>query len=351
VGASVRVFSADAADDARTADMLHAIRTGMPPLAGVFHLAAAFDGALLNDIEPERLDLVMRPKAVAGWTLHRHLEGEQLDFFVLFSSIAAAISQPGLGSYAAANAYVDALARYRRAKGLKAQSIQWGAWLSTGLANDEQVQRGVQLYRRQGVRPLAVEAALNALGRIMMLDRTGVLALPVSWEQFAGGFENAEAPRAFLQLLPKSEAKASPAPVESIREKLLSAGIGRQRRDALEAHLREKLAAVLKTDTARIDPVKPFGSMGVGSLMALEFVRRLAVTTSLRLPATAVFNYPTIRALAREISRRMEIPLDGEGPSGRAPAAPETRGAVSAPIAFTDEEAIRLLTAKGDRQR
>ena len=342
IGANVRVFQADIADDAQVASMLATIRAEMPPLRGVFHLAAITEAAWLRELDAESLERVMRSKALAAWNLHRHVT-EELDFFILFSSIAAVVGQPGLGSYAAANAYVDGLARYRRAKGLKAQSIQWTAWASTGLAKDETVQRGVQIYRKLGFLPLAVEGALNGLGRIITLDRSGVFVAPTLWDQFARSFENTQPPRAFSQLLPQKAAEASAVPEESVHEKLEKTESG-ARRSVLEAHLQEKLALVLKTSAARIDPAKPFGSMGVDSLMALEFVRRLAVTTSLRLPATLIFNYPTIQVLAGEIGRRMGIALDDKT-QATAPVA-ETRSSASTAADLTDEEAIEALMGR-----
>jgi acyl carrier protein len=153
-----------------------------------------------------------------------------------------------------------------------------------------------------------------------------------------------------LQLIPKNQAAAA-SPVESIREKLLEIEAGGRRRAALEAHLQEKLAAVLNSAVARVDPARPFGSMGVDSLTALEFVRRLAVSTSLRLSATTVFNYPTIQVLAREIAKRMEIPLEADGPAVSVAAAAGAPGAGSTAIPLTDEEAIAVLTGKGNRAK
>jgi acyl carrier protein len=184
---------------------------------------------------------------------------------------------------------------------------------------------------------------LNGLGRIIRLDRSGVFAAPALWDQFARSFENTQPPPAFNQLLPQKAAEASIAPEESVREKLEKTEAG-ARRSVLEAHLQEKLALVLKTGAARIDPAKPFGSMGVDSLMALEFVRRLAVTTSVRLPATLIFNYPTIQVLAGEIGRRMGIPLD-EKTHAKAPVA-ETRSSASTAADLTDEEAIEALMGR-----
>jgi acyl transferase domain-containing protein len=347
-GATVRVFSADLADDDHVRAMLASMQAELPPLKGVFHLAAAYESALLGDVEPTGLHRVMRSKAEGAWALDRRLNGLDLDYFVLFSSIAAAISQPGLGSYAAANAYAEGLARYRRARGLKAQSVQWGSWLSTGLSNDRHVQDGVRIYRQAGIQPIAVEDALRVLAKIMVAGKTDVLALPVSWDQFARSFANAAPPRAFLDLLPKAGIPRAPETPEAIGEKLLALEPAR-RRAALEAHLREKLAAVLKTDPARIDPAKPFGAMGTDSLMGLEFVRRLSATTGLRLPVTAVFNYPTVQTLAREIAKRMGIPLESAAAAEAQPNGKAMQAAASSVAGMTDDQAIEALLRVGPR--
>ena len=130
LGTSVRIFSTDVSEESEVASTLDSIAAQMPQLRGVFHLSVVTDGALLADLNEESLQRVMLPKVAGAWNLHRHLEQAELDFFVLFSSIAAAYSQPGFGSYAAANAFLDSLARYRWAKGLPALSIQWCPWTS-----------------------------------------------------------------------------------------------------------------------------------------------------------------------------------------------------------------------------
>ena len=348
MGTTIRVYSADIAEDEQVRGMLASMRAELPPLKGVFHLAAAYESALLSNVEPAGLERVMRSKAEAAWALERHLDGVDLDYFVLFSSVAAAISQPGLGSYAAANAYLEGLARYRQAKGLKAQSIQWGSWLSTGLSNDRHVQEGISIYRQAGIQPIAVEDALRALGQIMLAGKTNVLVLPVSWDRFARSFGNAAPPHAFLDLLSKTEVSRAPEKPEAIGETLLALEPAR-RRAALEAHLREKLAAVLRTDPARIDPDKPFGALGMDSLMGLELVRRLSVTTGLRLPVTAVFNYPTVQKFAREIAKRMAIPLETPEPAEALPTATAMPAAASSVAGMTDDEAIEALMRGGPR--
>ena len=351
LGASVRVFRADVSEESQVASALDSIAAGMPQLRGVFHLSVVTDGALLADLTEERLQRVMLPKAAGAWNLHRHLEHTELDFFVMFSSIAAAYSQPGFGSYAAANAFLDSLARYRRANGRPALSIQWCPWTAIGLANDERAQRGVQLYRDQGITPVSAEAACDALGRMLLVDVPVLLVMPARWEQFARSFESGTngVPRAFLGQVPRAEVETAGRAEESIRETLAAAAAGRPRRALLEAHLQETTARVLKTSAHRIDPHKPLGSMGVDSLMALEMMRRLSATAGVRLPATAVFNYPTIALLSEEIARRMGVSLDGEA-SDREASDMILKAAAKAPVPavaeISDEEAIAALTGQ-----
>ncbi len=353
LGAIVRILSTDIADEYQMTAAMHAIECGMPPLRGVFHLAALMDGALLTEIDNEQIERTLRPKAAGAWALHRHTENMPLDFFVFFSSISAAMGQPGIGSYASANAFVDALARYRREKGLKALSVQWGPWSDPNHTKSEKVRRGVQGYEQQGIPQLSFEQGFAAMEQLMgEKDLATVLVAPIDWRQFARSFAGNPVPRAYLGLVPAegTSTKAEP-PLESIREKLMAAALGRPRRALLEAHLAEVLAGVLKTDASRLDPGKPLGSMGVDSLMALQFVRRLAVTTSVKLPATAVFNYPTLKLLGAEIARRMGISLDADAQASPAPKVASARTPDSHIIAkLTEEETIQALLQGGERK-
>jgi myxalamid-type polyketide synthase MxaE and MxaD len=348
-GATVRIFSADVADESQTSAVLHAITQEMPPLRGVFHLAAAMDSTLLADVNEEQIERAMRAKANGAWTLHRLTQDIPLDYFVLFSSMTAIIGQPGVATYAAANSALDALARYRHAKGLKAISIQWGPWADVGLTKTEKARRGVDMYAQQGIRSLSFDETFDALSQLLQQDLAGALVAPIQWQKFARSFPGDSAPRTFLSLLPSANEAATAVPAQTtIRENLLSALPGRPRRALLESHLQEVLAGVLKTSVSRLDPVKPLGSMGVDSLMALQFVRRLAVTTSVRLPATAVFNYPTLRVLAAEIARRMEIPLDADVAAPSVPQISENLAGVSSEVAdLTEEETIQALLQGG----
>jgi acyl carrier protein len=345
----VRIFSADVADESQTAAVLQTIAKEMPPLRGVFHLAAVMDSTLLADVNEEQIERALRAKAEGAWALHRFTQNISLDYFVLFSSMTAIIGQPGVASYAAANSALDALARYRHSKGMKALSIQWGPWADLGLTKTEKARRGVEIYAQQGIRGLSFDETFDALSQLLQQDIAGALVAPIQWKKFARSFADDSVPRTFLSLLPSAGEAGNTVPSQAgIRENLLAALPGRPRRALLEGHLQEVLAGVLKTSASRLDLLKPLGSMGVDSLMALQFVRKLAATTSVRLPATAVFNYPTLRVLAAEIARRMEIPLDSDAPTASASPSNDKPVSVSSEVAnLTEEETIQALLQGG----
>ena len=346
LGASVRVFSADVSDETQLASTIEIIAEQMPQLRGVFHLSAVTDGALLANLTEERLQRVMGPKASGAWNLHRKLELVDLDSFVLFSSIAAAYGQPGVGNYTAANACMDSLARYRRARGLPALSIQWCPWTAIGLANNQRGQHTAKLYQDQGVSPISTEKAFDALGRMMLLDAPVLLVMPTYWERFARSFENNQMPRAFLKLAAPPALDTPDHSKETVRERLVKAIPGQPRRTVIETLVQQIAARVLKTAVNRVDLTKPFGSMGVNSLMALELVRHLSATTGVRLPATAVFNHPTIILLAEELARLMGIPLEEKELAAASLVAIDTPSSTLAANEISDAEAISALVGQ-----
>ena len=119
------------------------------------------------------------------WNLHTATACEKLDFFVLFSSIAALHPQPGMGSYAAANAFLDAFAHYRRALGMPAMSVNWGGWNEIGLARAAGTERSIQGYVSQGMRVFSGDEACEALGKAIQSSPIQVIAVPFEWKKFA----------------------------------------------------------------------------------------------------------------------------------------------------------------------
>lgn len=339
-GATVRVYRADVSDSLQLGAALADAGSDMPPFCGVFHLSGIMDSSLLKDLNEAQLRSVLLPKAGGAWNLHVALERTPLDFFILFSSLTAAHSQAGLCSYSCANSFLDALARYRQARGLPALSIQWCVWTSLGLAEDSRVERGAAEYRSQGIRSVSAEVALHGLERMMATQSDVLLLMPARWTQFTQSL-NGSIPTAFSRLVKPTAPDTVDRVQPPILELLVETPTGRPRRNLLESHVQRAVAHVLKMPESRVDRLKPLGTMGLTSLMAIELARSLSTTAAVRLPATAIFNYPSVALLAEEVARRMAIALDGGKVVEAAAVSSCSEGPAEAEI--SDEAAIEAL--------
>ena len=185
LGACVHLAPVDVADEGELRGFLDEFRAeGWPPIRGVVHAAGVLQDGLLVQLDAAALTTVLRPKVMGGWLLHRLLQDDALDFFVLFSSAGAMLGQPGQGNYAAANAFLDALAHHRQAQGQPALSINWGAWAGEGFAESVGGKRLAARLALLGISSIAPRQALEILGRLLGQSATQVVAVPVNWKQY-----------------------------------------------------------------------------------------------------------------------------------------------------------------------
>ncbi|MEU5811663.1 type I polyketide synthase [Streptomyces sp. NPDC047718] len=363
LGVEVSVVACDAADRDALRTLL---ATEAETLTAVVHTAGILDDGVLDALTPERFETVLRAKAASALHLHE-LTGElgiELSAFVLFSSVTGTWGTAGQANYAAANAYLDALAEQRRAAGLTATSIAWGPWAEGGMAADQALEARM---RKGGVPPMNAEAAVDALQRALDANDTFVAVADVDWERFAPGFTAVRASRLLAELPEAHGAFATPMTAgatpgdtpaggrDSLAQRL--AGLSAAERDRLLLDLvRKEVAAVLGHAGAEsIAAGRAFKELGFDSLTAVELRNRLGAATGLRLPATLIYDYPTSADLADHLHRE----LLG---AGAEPAAPvlTARAAADDPIAIvamscrfpggvrTPEELWQLLVAGGD---
>jgi len=340
-GATVRTVRCDVADEAQVQRLLGEIRK-QGPLRGVFHLAGALDdGALLGQTW-ERFDKVFRPKVLGAWNLHRYTRADTLDCFVLFSSWASLLGSPGQTNYSAANAFLDALAHHRRARGLAALSINWGAWAEVGLAS--QGDRRRQLAGR-GIGSFTPRQGLEALGRLMGQSLPQLAATPFD----AARWLESRSPRlsAIVELLPSASSGERNDETEiSLRERMLAADSARARRELMEKHVFDELARKLRVPAAQVDARKSFKSLGLDSLTALELRNSLELATELTLSATVVWNYPTVAQLAEHLAEQMDVEPQAARPVEtelEGPAEPSLDALVGELESLSDEEVRRIL--------
>ncbi|RSS57879.1 SDR family NAD(P)-dependent oxidoreductase, partial [Streptomyces sp. WAC07061] len=300
LGASVTVAACDVADREALASLLAAIPAGHP-LTAVIHTAGVLDDGVVESLTPERFDAVLRPKADAARNLHELTADLGLTAFVLYSSAAGLFGAPGQGNYAAANAYVDALAQYRRSLGLPAQSLAWGLWAERSGMTGHLDGAGLARIERAGAQALTTaeglglfDAALaspEALLVPMRMDLAAVRAQAAAGESV---------PRLLRSLVPAPvrRAAAEAAPVTSLAHQL-AALPEHERTRVLSDLVRGHAATVLgHAGPQEVEADRGFLELGLDSLTAVQLRNRLGTATGLRLPTTLVFDYPTPAALA-----------------------------------------------------
>ncbi|HEU4410058.1 MAG TPA: beta-ketoacyl reductase, partial [Polyangiaceae bacterium] len=343
-GAEVRTFEADVGRARDVAAVVGAVRATMPPLRGLVHAAAVLDDRTLATLDAASFARVLGPKLGGAALLHQATRGERLDFFVLYSSAAALLGSAGQGNYAAANACLDALAAFRAARGLPATSVQWGPWAEVGLAA-AQANRGERLAAR-GIGSMGPDEALGALERVVGSGAAvaGVVPLDVrQWLEMNPRLSHAP----FFKDLARAKAKGAP---EASLARALREAPPEEGRSRLERHVTEVVARVLRLDPARLEPDTTFGSLGLDSLMGLEIRNRLEAALALKLPATLLWTYPSVRALAGQLLEKIApagAPADvGASAEAEALRAEQDRAQTVAELSQLGEDDLAALLAE-----
>lgn len=352
-GAQVLTFAGDVSSAEDVAHVLVSIAAKLPPLRGIIHSAGALDdGAITNQSWP-RFQKVLAPKVNGAAHLHTQTAGMPLDFFVLYSSAAALLGSRGQVNHSAANSFLDALAHHRRANGLPALSINWGAWGEVGAA----VEKGViDRIGEQGVGEIAPAQGLRLLGRMLESAPAQVGVIPISWPIFLRRFAGA-VPGYFAELAEPlqtvEQSRLAPTRTEPDIIRRLAEAPPQQRLALLRNHVREITARVLGLPATRIDDETPLSAMGLDSLMAVELRNLLGTSINLqrRLPATLVFDYPTVTAITGYLAAEAlpaEAPADDEPVAP--PLTPSNGGAITTMIDelenLSDDDIDRLLAEK-----
>ena len=301
-GAIINISLGDVADRARVDEILQQIDKDKP-LDGIIHCAGALDdGALLQQSWP-RFQKVMAAKVQGSWNLHALTQGMNLEHFVLFSSGASFLGSPGQGNHAAANAFMDSLAHYRRGQGMSGLSINWGAWSKVGAATRDGV---IERLETQGMKSFSPEEGLEILERLMKADTGQVGVLPIHSTELiqhsTGGSEHG----LFEELAPQETAEEAASVTEQEQapdflDELSQASAARRRGLLLEAVQNQAIKVMGLDATEAVDPQQPLSEMGLDSLMAVELRNALGAMVSKTFPATLLFNYPTIEELANYI--------------------------------------------------
>nr|CAE02605.1 polyketide synthase type I [Streptomyces thioluteus] len=298
---SVRAVACDCVDRTAVADLLASI-PDEHPLTAVVHTVGVVDDGVLETMTPERIDAVFRPKADGAWHLHELTRDRDLAAFAVCSSVAGTLGSAAQANYAAANAFLDALAAHRRDHGLPATSLAWGMWAGTGGMAANLSRADLDRMQRSGISGLSTEEGLALFDAALAAGRPVWLParLDAKALRTAAGGGSLPAPLRGLVHVPAADAGPLPA-ADALRGRLASLA-PEERHEAVLDVVRAQVAVVLGHGAPEgIDPQRAFKDLGFDSLTAVELRNRLNAAAGLTLPATLVFDHPTPAALTDHI--------------------------------------------------
>jgi acyl transferase domain-containing protein/acyl carrier protein len=296
-GVQVQVLAVDVAQASLLeSSLLAALQRGFPAVRGIIHAAGTLDDGILINQSWERFERVMYPKVSGAWNLHRWSQGMNLDFCIYFSSMVGLLGAAGQSNYAAANAFLDCLARRRRSQGDVATSINWGPWSQGGMATRQEVQNQ-RSGKSYGIEAITPEQGLALLEEILLRDAENIAVLPVNWEEFLKGRDRLPGALCGLAKSKSSNQEGEQTARGQLRQRLEQAVPG-QRTGLLLSYVSELVARVLDFDAAHaVDRGKSFWEQGVDSLLAVQICNDLSIVMDIQLPLTLMFDYPTLETL------------------------------------------------------
>jgi len=304
--AGVRVHAAacDVSDAKAISTLLSEIAVILPPLRGIVHAATVIEDGLIRNVSRDQIRRVFAPKILGAQYLHQLTLGKQLDFFILFSSATTLFGNPGQGNYVAANACVEALALLRRAMGLPALCVRWGAIDDAGyLARNPQIKEALQ--GRMGGSALQSAVALDALEELLLANRSGMGVLELDWKALKRFLPTSASPK-FSALAPATaDVNADDEGSQDVQRLLTTLSADELSATFIEM-LKTLVGEILRTSPAKIDEHRSLHDMGLDSLMGVELSTAIEVRFSVRLPVMALSENPTIARLSAQIISQLD---------------------------------------------
>jgi mycoketide-CoA synthase len=336
LGAEVTIAACDAADREALRALLGTIPAAHP-LTAVVHSTGVLDDGVLTALTPDRVSHVLRPKVDAAVHLHELTRRHDLAAFVLFSSAAGVLGGPGQANYAAANAFLDALAHHRRALGLPATSLAWGHWSQTSAMTQKLDGDDLARISRGGLLPISNERGLALLDAAQATGEPALVPVSLDTATLRRQAATGVLPTLLRQLVRAparrtAETAAARGDGSSLAGRLAGRSPGEQTAFLVDLICTHVAAVLGHAGRESVDADRAFKDLGFDSLTSVELRNRLASATGLRLPATLTFDYPTPTALAQYLRGQA---LGAE--------AAQTPAAAPVPAAATDDDAIAIV--------
>lgn len=324
-GAQVTVLNGDVACEEDVLQILNTIRANLPPLRGIIHSAGVLGDTSFMQLDWPQIDHVLAPKVYGAWNLHRHTLDLPLDFFVLYSAGAAVFGSTGQANYASANAFLDALAHFRRAKGLPALSINWGPWSDVGMAARSSATLQHH-WKRQGVTLMTPDENFQALAQVMDAGVPQAVVITIDWPVFLSQYPSEHVPPFLSAVVGKQPAASHRAPETSqpavnMLDQLLSTA-PEQRRALLDKQIKILIGQVTGVnDPEQIQPSYSLVELGIDSLMIVELRNRISHAYHVDVPLSSLFKFPSLSGLSdhlaavvlkADVAAAVDISITGE---------------------------------------
>ncbi len=288
-GVDIEVIQGDISDFETVKNVI----SQSPNLKGIIHAAGTLDDGLLQNQTWEKFQKVLNPKVVGAWNLHECSKNIDLDFFVLFSSVASLIGSPGQGNYATANASLDAIAIYRQSMGLTATSINWGAWDSSGMAVNKN-------FKRQGIELIQPQQGLGKLAELLTTDATQVGVLAIDWNKLSQQFPYIRESNYFSELITVSE-PAREKNHKNVYQEIIAL-TPEAREEYLKEYLKNAIANILRLEPENLPLSESIFDLGADSLMLMETINQIKDDLNLMLYPREFYERPRIDSLAKYLA-------------------------------------------------
>lgn len=298
---NIVIETADISNIAQVEKLLSKIRSSMPPLAGVFHAAGSLSDSSLANLSHEQYDAPVGSKIYGSWNLHSATAGDNLKYFVLFSSAASPLGSIGQANYVAGNAFLDSLSKERQATGKPVTCINWGPIAEIGLAAQDEI-RGKRLHK-EGITSLTQSEYIAALEFVLTNKLTDVSILHLNYDKWVDHNPTYAIDSLLSELADKTETAAENSFVQELKA-CISAD---QAALMMQTAVKEILASILKSSPEKIDIDLPFANLGLDSLMAIQLRNKLQKLTGLQISVTVFWNYSKVRMLSDFLLKELGI--------------------------------------------
>ncbi|ORB61046.1 type I polyketide synthase [Mycolicibacterium tusciae] len=302
LGAQIATASVDITDSDQMAAWLRShVRDGGRPIRGIVHAAGSVADQLLVNMSEDDFAKVLAPKTVGARVLHDAFKDHDLEFFIMFGSAGSTIAAPGQGNYAAANAYLDAFAHYRRAQGFPAITIGWGPW-SVGMVEDLKLEK---VYAQRGIELITPAVGKRILDRLVNQRVPSVVAITADWNRARHNGLGGRLPAMFAEL-EATEASAHEVGSDSSILDMLAVTAEADRRSVVTEHVQRVVAAVFDCAMSDIAPDDMLDDIGLDSMMAMDFRVRINSMFSIDLPVLEILQGVSVNSLSERILAELQ---------------------------------------------